>query len=861
MTWEKSGNTAFSKGGYMKKLVIGILAHVDAGKTTLAEALLYAAGKIRKVGRVDHRDTFFDTHELERERGITIFSKQAEIEYRECRFTLMDTPGHADFSAETERVLSVLDYAILVISATEGVQAHTETLWHLLERYKVPTFVFVSKNDLAGYDRDSVVAQLTGRLSGACVDMVAPDACEKIAMCDEALLEKYMDGEGASAGEIAALVAERHLFPCYFGSGLKLTGVERFMDALADYTRENGHAGAFGARIFKIGHDKNGTKLTYLKLTGGTLAVRDTVKYTPDGEAEPIEEKITGIRVYSGAKFENRESVAAGDICAVTGLTKTAADGALGEDSGSAQTVLEPVMGFRIVLPHDVDPRLFLSKLRELEEEEPLLRIVWNERYSEIRAQVMGLVQTEVLTRLIFDRYGVEVRFDSGRIMYKETVASRTEGVGHFEPLRHYAEVHLLIEPAERGAGLIFESEADENVLSRNWQRLILTHLSEKQHLGVLTGSPLTDVKITLVSGRAHLKHTEGGDFREATYRAVRQGLMSAESVLLEPYYEFRLELPAESIGRAISDIIGMGGEYGEHLSDTEMSVLIGRAPVAKLSGYAAEVASYTHGRGRLTCRPAGYYPAVDAEKIIESLAYDPEADIDNPPSSVFCAHGAGFVVPWNLVPNYMHLPFLGERAEDSEAVAHRSKSIDERELEAIMEREFGPIRRRVYGTPKSSVTPDIKTKKYKKTLYIIDGYNVIFAWDELAAVARVDLEEARRELCDILANYKAYTGRDIVLVFDAYNVKGSVERKLDHHGLNVVYTKEGELGDTYIERLVHEIGRDFSVRVVTSDSLIQLQALRSGVLRMSARELHDEITAVDAEIAEILLEMGKKYK
>ncbi len=849
------------KGGVMKKLVIGILAHVDAGKTTLAEALLYASGKIRKVGRVDRRDTFFDTHELERERGITIFSKQAEIEYRGCKFTLMDTPGHADFSAETERTLSVLDYAILVISASEGVQAHTETLWHLLERYRVPTFVFVSKNDLAGYDRDSVCAQLEGRLSSSCVDMLSPDAGEKIAMCDEALLDKYMNGEAASVDEIASLVAERRLFPCYFGSGLKFTGVERFMDGIAEYTRARKSSDGFGARIFKIAHDKNGAKLTYLKITGGSLSVRDTVKYTAEGEAEPIEEKITGIRVYSGAKFENRESVTVGDICAVTGLTKTAADGALGEERGSSHAVLEPVMGFRIVLPAEVDPRLFLAKLRELEEEEPLLRIVWNERFSEIRAQVMGLVQTEVLTRLILDRYGVEVRFDSGRIMYKETVSSRTEGVGHFEPLRHYAEVHLLIEPAERGAGLIFESEADENSLSRNWQRLILTHLSEKQHLGVLTGSPLTDCKITLVSGRAHLKHTEGGDFREATYRAVRQGLMSAESVLLEPYYEFRLELPAESIGRAISDIIGMGGEYGEQLSETDMSVLVGRAPVAKLSGYAAEVASYTHGRGKLTCRPAGYYPAADAERIIESIAYDPEADLDNSPSSVFCAHGAGFVVPWNLVPNYMHIPFLGERAEAGEAEAHRSRSIDERELEAIMEREFGPIRRRIYGTPKSSVTPDIKTKKYKKSLYIVDGYNVIFAWDELAAVAKVDLEEARRELCDILANYKAYTGRDIVLVFDAYNVKGSVERKLDHHGLNVVYTKEGELGDTYIERLVYEIGRDFSVRVVTSDSLIQLQALRSGVLRMSARELHDEITAVDSEIAQILENMRKKNK
>ncbi len=844
----------------MKKLTVGLLAHVDAGKTTLAEAILYTAGKIRRVGRVDHRDAYLDTHELERERGITIFAKQAEIEYRGVHITLMDTPGHADFSAEAERVLSVLDYAVLVVSATEGVQAHTETLWSLLEHYGVPTFVFVSKNDIQNYDRHSVMAQLTGRLDSACTDMAAADADERIAMCDEELFEKYMNGEAADSAEIAGLVAERRLFPCYFGSGLKLLGIERFMDGLVSYTNEKSYPTGFGARCFKISHDKNGAKLTHMKLTGGALSVRDTVSYTPTGAAEPIEEKITGIRVYSGARFESRDTVTAGDICAVAGLSETAADSVLGVEEGTYRAILEPVMGFRVSLPADVDPRLFLPKLRLIEEEEPLLRLVWNERYSEIHAEVMGLVQTEVLTRLICDRYGVEVSFGDGRIIYKETVASTAEGVGHFEPLRHYAEVHLRIEPAERGEGLVFESEADENVLARNWQRLILTHLEEKQHLGVLTGAPLTDAKITLVSGRAHLKHTEGGDFREATYRAVRQGLMQAKSVLLEPYYEFRLEIPAESIGRAISDIIIMGGAYEERAVDGEMSTLVGRAPVAKLGSYAAEVASYTHGRGRLTCRPAGYYPAADAERIISECGYDPEADQANPPSSVFCAHGAGFVVPWNLVPSYMHIPYIGEKSE-TEAAAHRNISIDERELEAIMEREFGPIKRRVYGTPKSSVTPDVKVKKYKKSLYIVDGYNVIFAWDELAAIAEHDLEEARRDLCDILANYKAYTGRDIVLVFDAYNVKGASERKLDYHGLKVVYTKEGELGDTYIERLVHEIGRDFSVRVITSDSLIQLQALRSGVLRMSAREFKEELTAVDREIAEILEKLKKGNK
>ncbi|MBP3367848.1 MAG: TetM/TetW/TetO/TetS family tetracycline resistance ribosomal protection protein [Clostridia bacterium] len=844
----------------MKRLVCGIIAHVDAGKTTLAEALLYTAGKIRALGRVDHRSTYFDTHEIERDRGITIFSKQAEIEYAGCSITLMDTPGHVDFSAETERVLSVLDCAVLVISGAEGVQAHTETLWQLLERYHIPTFIFISKNDVSTFDRESVISSLSSRLDSGCVDVVAPGAGEQIAMCDEAVLEKYICGEDVSDSDVRDLVSRRKLFPCYVGSGLKLVGVERFLDDLVKYAPEREYPNAFSARVYKIGHDKGGARETFVKITGGELSVRDTVEYRAQGSDEVKSEKVTAIRVYSGAKSSARDRAIAGDICALTGLSATYAGGVIGEAGEDVRAVLEPVMGYRIALPSDVDPRKFILKLRELEEEEPLLRIVWNERFSEIHAQLMGQVQIEVLTRLIGERYGVDVRFCDGRIMYKETVASRVEGVGHFEPLRHYAEVHLTIEPAERGCGIVIDSDCDEDVLAKNWQRLILTHIAEKGHVGVLTGSPLTDVKITLVSGRAHLKHTEGGDFREATYRAIRQGLMCAQNVLLEPYYDFRLEIPSECIGRAISDIIATGGTYEEAEGTPEMSVLVGRAPVSKLGGYASEVAAYSHGRGKLTCRAGGHYPCAEAERVIEEYGYDPEADLANPPSSVFCAHGAGFVVPWNLVPNYMHIPYLGEKIV-AEEVAHRSVSIDERELEAIMEREFGPIKRRVYGTPKSSVTPDVKVKKYKKSLYIVDGYNVIFAWEELAAVAEIDLEDARRQLCDILANYKAYTGRDIIVVFDAYNVKGSVERKLDHHGLNVVFTKEDELGDTYIERLVSEIGRDFSVRVVTSDSLIQLQALRSGVLRVSAREFYEEITAVDGEIADILTKMKKGNK
>jgi len=844
----------------MKRLVVGVIAHVDAGKTTLAEALLYTAGKIRALGRVDHRSTYFDTHEIERDRGITIFSKQAEIEYAGCSITLMDTPGHVDFSAETERVLSVIDCAVLVVSGAEGVQAHTETLWQLLERYHIPTFIFISKNDLSTFDRKSVISSLSSRLDSGCVDVVAHGADEQIAMCDEAVFEKYVSGEALADSDIRDLVSRRKLFPCYVGSGLKLVGVERFLTDLVKYAPERDYPAEFSARVYKIGHAGGGARETFVKITGGEVAVRDTVKYTPQGSDEVVEEKVTAIRVYSGAKSSARDRAVAGDICALTGLSATYAGGVIGEAGEDVRAILEPVMGYRIELPADVDPRKFILKLRELEEEEPLLRIVWNERFSEINAQLMGQVQIEVLTRLISERYGVDVRFCDGRIMYKETVASRVEGVGHFEPLRHYAEVHLTIEPAERGCGIIIEADCDEDVLAKNWQRLILTHIAEKGHVGVLTGSPLTDVKITLVSGRAHLKHTEGGDFREATYRAIRQGLMCAENVLLEPYYDFRLEIPAESIGRAISDIIAMGGTYEEVEGTPEMSILVGRAPVSKLGGYASEVAAYSHGRGKFTCRGGGYYPCEEAERVIEEYGYDPEADLDNPPSSVFCAHGAGFVVPWNMVPNYMHLPYLGEKVR-AEETSHRSVSIDERELEAIMEREFGPIKRRVYGTPKSSVTPDVKVKKYKKSLYIVDGYNVIFAWEELTAVAEYDLDEARRQLCDILANYKAFTGRDIIVVFDAYNVKGSVERKLDYHGLNVVYTKENELGDTYIEKLVSEIGRDFSVRVVTSDSLIQLQALRSGVLRMSAREFREEITAVDLEIADILAKMKKGNK
>lgn len=849
----------------MKKQVIGILAHVDAGKTTLSEALLFTTGKIKKLGRVDSRNTFLDTHEIERERGITIFSKQAILDSGELRITLIDTPGHVDFSTETERTLSVLDYAILVISGSEGVQAHTETLWDLLDKYKVPTFVFVTKMDLRDSDKNQILADLKSNLSSSVIDFTdteSDDFIEQVAMCNEELFESYMNSGEVENDEISRAIAERCLFPCLFGSGLKLDGVAALYDILGKYTVEKKYGERFAAKIYKIGHDISGTRLSYMKITGGRLSVRDPVKYiTADGEE--CEEKVSGIRFYSGAKFEAREFAEAGDICAVIGMTETYAGQGLGDESCSSPPYLEPVLGYKITLPKDADPRIMLEKLRLLEEEEPLLHIVWNERYGEINAQVMGQVQTEVLVRLISDRFGVDISFDDGRIMYKETITAPVEGVGHFEPLRHYAEVHLLMEPLEIGRGLIFDTKVSENLLDRNWQRLILTHLEEKTHLGVLTGSPITDMKITLVAGRAHLKHTVGGDFRESTYRAVRHGLMcareSGKCTLLEPYYEFRLELPGECVGRAISDIVAREGTFEKHEAEFGTSVLVGRAPVSTIGDYAAVVASYTHGKGRFSYRFGGYYPCHNADEVIESFAYDPEADIDNTPDSVFCAKGAGFVVPWREVTGYMHLESLELTSENVDAELEpreirRNISIDEKELESIMEREFGPIRRKVYGKVKEQPhNPDVKQKKYKRSLYIIDGYNVIFAWDELSAIAEVDLDNARRHLCDILVNYHGFTKKDIIVVFDAYNVKGAVERKIDYHGLHVVFTKEGELGDTYIEKLVSEIGKDYSVRVITSDALIQLQAVRSGVLRMSAREFREEVTAADLEIEAIL--------
>lgn len=855
----------------MKKTVVGIIAHVDAGKTTLTEGMLYLAGKIKTQGRVDKRNTFLDTHELERERGITIFSKTARLDFGDSNIILLDTPGHVDFSAETERTLSVLDCAVLVISGSEGVQAHTTTLWSLLRRHNVPTFIFVTKMDLVGSDKNAVMRDVTLSFGSGAVDFDSPECDEHIALLDDSLLDCFLAGESITKEQTARLVGECRLFPCFFGSGLKLDGVRELLEAIDLYCAEKRYpaevsAADFAAKVYKIGHDTTGNRLTYMKITGGTLVNRQNITYTVN--EEEITEKVSGIRLYSGAKFEAVDSVSAGEICAVTGLGKTYAGEGLGCEKSEGRPSLIPVLSYRIKLPKEVSPVTFLPKLRELEEEEPLLGIVWNERFGEIDAHIMGQVQTEILVRLISDRFGVDVEFEDGRIMYLETVSDSAEGVGHFEPLRHYAEVHLMLEPGERGSGLVFASDCSENLLDINWQRLILTHLEEKTHLGVMTGSPITDMKITLVSGRAHLKHTQGGDFREATYRALRQGLMTlrerGKTVLLEPYYSFTLELPGEYVGRAISDITAKYGTIDEHEANEDFSLLRGTVPVSEMGDYANEVAAYTHGKGRLSALVDGYYPCHNTDEIVSEYNYDPTADIDNTPDSVFCSHGAGFIVPWYDAPSYMHLEMRKTLSSDNSPapvprVIESNMDIDERELETIMEREFGPIRRPVYSDPKKPVVVNERPKKKKRSLYIIDGYNVIFAWDELSAIAKFDLEDSRVQLCSILANYKAFTGRDIVLVFDAYNVKGAVRRKVDYKGVTVVYTKEGELGDTYIEKLVYEIGEDYSVRVVTSDGLIQLQALRSGVLRMSAREFREEVLENDAEIEKILKKLREK--
>ena len=836
-----------------RRVVIGITAHVDAGKTTLAEAMLYRTGQLRKLGRVDHGSAAMDSHLLERERGITIFLSQAELPLGDMEVTLLDTPGHVDFSAEMERTLSVLDYAILVISGVDGVQAHTRTLWRLLELYRVPTFLFVTKMDFGRRDRDCLMESLRHELGEGCVDFTpaARDRrMEQLATCREDALEAYLDTGMVPEELVRQLVRQRLVFPCWFGSGLKLEGIDEFLEGLARYVEPPAYPAAFSARVFKISHDAQGKRLTHLKVTGGTLRVRDAISY--GGR----QEKAAQLRIYTGGRFRPVDQVPAGGICAVQGLTATWGGQGRGEREEAVRRVLEPVMRERMALPPDCDSRVLLPQLRQLEEEDPQLR--FTARDGELHVSLMGRVQAEILRSLVAQRFGVEVELDRGRVLYKETIDALVEGVGHYEPLRHYAEVHLLLEPLPQGSGLVLATRCPEDDLDRSWQRLIMTHLQEKTHLGVLTGSPVTDMKITLMSGRAHIKHTEGGDFRQATYRAVRQGLMQARSRLLEPYYAFRLEVSPEQLGRAISDVRLRSGSFDAPEEAGDMTLLRGRVPVTEFDDYAQEVASYTGGRGRLSLEPAGYGPCHNPDAVIAAADYDPEADLENTPDSVFCAHGGGFPVKWNRVAEYMHLPGCLEKPRDEEAPARRRCiRLDDAELEAIMAREFGPVRRPLYRAPEKRETlPDTGLREIGQRYYVVDGYNVIFDWDELHALADRDLSAARERLMDTLCGWAAFTHTQVVLVFDGYKVPGSLGEKLDYRGIHVVYTKERETGDMYIERFLQQVGKNDHVRVVTSDGLIQLSAVRTGVMRMSSAEFGRQVAEASDQIQVFIARM-----
>ena len=830
---------------------IGVLAHVDAGKTTLSEALLYVSGARRILGRVDHRDAFLDTHALERERGITIFSKQAQLETANRALTLVDTPGHVDFSPEAERTMPILDCAVLVISGSDGVQAHTLTLWRLLERYNVPVFLFINKMDLPDTDQQKRLAQLQTRLSPHCVDFTADfdTIAENAAMCDEALLEAYLETGTVTVGNLRGLIEKRKLFPCLFGSALKLQGVEKLLEALDTYVPCPEYPREFAARVYKISRDPQGNRLTWLKVTGGALKVRSVLSYV-NQKGEQREEKLVQLRRYSGDKFIAVEAVEAGCLTAVTGLTETFAGQALGAEPQGADYTLEPVMTYRVALPKGAEPAVVMSKLRLLEEEDPQLRLV--SQGQQIHVQIMGKVQLEVFRGLVKERFGLDIHLEDRRIFYKETIANTVEGVGHFEPLRHYAECHLLLEPLPRGSGLVFGTVCPLDVLDVNYQRLILTHLEEKVHRGVLTGAPITDMKITLLVGKAHPKHTEGGDFRQATYRAVRQGLMQAKSILLEPWYDFELVCPTEQIGRAITDIRTMGGQFDAPEALGADSQLKGMVPASEVKDYTETLAAYTQGRGRLQLSLHGYEPCHNTEAVIAELGYVPEADLENTPDSVFCGHGAGFTVKWNEVKDYMHLE-SGIKEEKAPQIIVRNLQPDDKELERIMERQFGPQKTTLYRTTSQNrpATDEVTIRPMKQKYIIVDGYNIIFAWEELANLAREDLDAARRRLCDYLSSYAGFTKCRLVLVFDGYKQKGNPGEKSQFHNIQVVYTKEGQTADAYIEALADEIGSNYAVRVASSDALVQLSSLRSGVLRMSARELKEDVELAQREMGQ----------
>ena len=825
---------------------VGLLAHVDAGKTTLSEALLYQSGARRNLGRVDHGDALLDSHALERARGITIFSKQALLSTEHLDITLIDTPGHVDFGPEAERVMPILDCAILVISGTDGIQAHTLTLWKLLERYSVPVFLFINKMDLAGAEKEKLLRQLQ-TLSPGCVDFSAPmeKIAENAALCDEALLESYLGTGTVTQGNLQALVENRKLFPCCFGSALRLEGVEEFICTLDAYAPRPCRSASFGAQVYKISRDMQGSRLTWLKITGGSLKVRNSISYV-NQKGDPLEEKIIQLRLYSGDKFSTPEEVFAGQTVAVTGLSATYIGQSLGSAPRGNAPSLEPVMTYRVGLPAGADPMTVLPKLRLLEEEDPQLHILWEA--GQIHVQIMGKVQLEVFRSLVKERFDLDVTTDSPRIFYKETIENTVEGVGHYEPLRHYAEVHLLLEPLPRGSGLVFDSTCSTDILEAPYQSLIMGHLSEKVHRGVLQGAPITDMKITLLIGKAHLKHTEGGDMRQATYRAIRQGLMQAKSVLLEPWYRFSLTVPTESIGRAITDIRTMSGEFAPPEAEGGFSLLTGTVPASELADYADQLSAYTQGRGRLQVTLEGYLPCHNTAAVLEAHPYDPEGDLENSPDSVFCAHGSGFTVKWHQVKDYMHLE-SGLKAEKPRIVTG-NLGLEDKTLEAIMQREFGSVTTKLYRKPETRpATETISIRPPRQQYLIVDGYNIIFAWESLASIAKEDLEAARRQLMDRLSSYAGFKKCRIVLVFDGYKVKGNPGEKTQYHNIQVVYTRENETGDSYIESLADQIGSNYNVRVATSDGLVQLSSLRSGVLRMSARELEQELQQAHEEM------------
>ncbi len=876
-----------------QKQVIGILAHVDAGKTTLSEALLYTSGGIRRFGRVDHQDAFLDNFAMERERGITIFSKQAELTFGDVRVTLLDTPGHVDFSAEMERTLQVLDYAILVINGADGVQAHTGTLWRLLKQYRIPVFLFVNKMDQPSADKERLMENLKTQLDEGCMDFMDIRLTdESLAMGSEEMMEAYLETGDIPEDAVRRAIRKRYIFPCYFGSALKLTGIEVLMEGMARYMECPVYGAEFGAKVYKISRDEQGNRMTHLKITGGSLKVKAVLKHHSGKE-----EKVNQVRIYSGAGYQTVPEVAAGEICAITGLEESYSGEGFGIEHDSELPILEPVLSYRLILPKDCNVHEAWSQLKQLEEEDPLLKLAWHEATGEIHIQVMGEVELEVLKSLIAERFGYDVTFGEGSLVYKETIATKVEGVGHFEPLRHYAEVHLLMEPGEPGSGIQVEADCSEDVLARNWQRLVLTHIEERKHPGVLTGSEITDMKITLIAGRAHTKHTEGGDFRQATYRAIRQGLKKAESVLLEPYYEYQLTVPTENAGRAISDIQRMSGTFEVSGQGEAETLLTGMLPVAEVSGYQAEVRAYTKGYGRFVCTLKGYYPCHNQEEIVQKIGYDAEADVENPTGSVFCAHGAGFIVPWNEVESYMHVETQVESPAEMHGSLDKARSGDrvsvskviaeEDELEAIFRRTYGGSIRKPYenryetqdedryytADPADSGTgnaggketwnkyADTAGKKPRESYLLVDGYNIIFAWEELNELSKTDLAAARGKLMDILCNYQGYRKMKLILVFDGYKVPGNPGEMIEYHNIHVVYTKEAQTADQYIEKLVHDMGRNYDITVATSDGLEQLIIWGAGARRLSARELKEEVKRADEELRERYLERQSSEK